>query len=141
MNETYEILFTVVRSSESSARTTVDLRHYSNGPTLNVECYEFLPTHENQTRVLHQNSSGWHPAETTAYCLTNTKANISSYVQGCVKFALSEACALQRPVAFFFQLARLYQDVSNLSMSKPEADLSRPRSSANVWRCIQPFGS
>jgi hypothetical protein len=138
MNETYEILFTVVRSSGSSSRTTVDLRHYPDGPTLNVECNEFLATHQNQTRVLHQNSSGWHPAETTAYCLTNTKVDISSYVQGCVKFSLSEACALRRPTAFFFRLALLYKDVSNLSICKPRANLLRPRSSDNVWRCIRP---
>lgn len=132
MNETYEILFTTVRTSGSGSRTTVDLRHYRNGPTLHVECYEFLPTHQNQTRVLHQNSSGWHPAETTAYCLTNTKVDISLYVQGCVNFALSEACALRHPVAFFFRLAWLYKDVSHLSVCKSRANLLRPQSSDNV---------
>lgn len=132
MNETYEILFTNVRSSGSSSPTTVDLRHYPNGPTLKVECYEFLAAHQNQTRVLQQNSSGWHPADTTAYCLTNTKVDISSYVQGCVEFALSEACARRHPVAFFFHLAQFYKDVSNLSIRKSRANLLRLRSSDNV---------
>lgn len=131
-NETYEILFTTVRSSGSSSRTTVGLRQYPDGPTLDVECYEFLATHQNQTRVLQQNSSGWPPAETTAYCLTNTKVDISSYVQGCVKFALSEACALRYSVTFFFRLARLYKDVSNLSICKARADLLKPQSFDNV---------
>ena len=131
-NETYEILFTNVRSSGSSSRTIVGLRQYPDGPTLDVECYEFLATHQYQTRVLQQNSSGWHSAETTAYCLTNTKFDISSYVQGCVEFALSESCALRHPVTFFFRLARLYKGVSNLSICKSRAKLSRPRSSDNA---------
>ena len=112
------ILFTSVRSSGSSSRITVDLRQFPNGPTLNVECYEFLATYQHQTRVLQQNASGWHSAETTAYCLTNTQVDISAYVQGCVEFALSEACALRHPVAFFFQLAQVFKDVSILSICK-----------------------
>ena len=132
MNQTYEILFTTVRSSGLSSRTTVDLRQYPDGPTLNVEYYEFLATHQNQTRVLQQNSSGWHPADTTAYCLKNARVDISSYVQGCVKFALREACAPRHPVAFFFRLALLYKDVSNLSICKSRANLLRLRSSDNV---------
>lgn len=119
-NETYEILFTAVRSGKSSSRTTVDLRHYPNGPILSVECYEFLPIYRNQTRVFHQNSSGWHSVGTTAYCLANSKVDVSSYVQGCVRFALREACGLRRPVAFFFRLAQLYTHVSRfLSICKP----------------------
>lgn len=112
MDETYEILFTTVRSSGSTSQTKVGLRQYPNGPTLGVECYKFLATHQNQTRVLRQNSSGWHPAETTAYCLTNTKIDLSSYVQGCVEIALSEVRALRHPVAFFFRLAWVYKDIS-----------------------------
>ena len=132
MNQTYEILFTTVRLSGSSSRITVDLRQFLDGPTLNVECYEFLATHQNQTRVLQQNSSGWHPVDSTAYCLTNTKVDISSYVQGYVKFALREACVLRSPVAFFFRLAQFYKDVSNLSICKSRANLLRLRSSDNV---------
>jgi len=119
MDETYEILFTAVRSTESSSRTAVGLRQYHNGPTLNIECYKFLATHAHQTRVLQQNSSGWHSAETTAYCLENTNLDISSYVQRSVRFAVSAACARPHPVAFFFRLAWLYKDVSILSMCKP----------------------
>lgn len=106
------MLFTAVRSSGSSLPTTVGLRHFSNGPILNVECYKFLPTHQNQTRALKQNSSDWHYMETTAYCVTNFQVDISSYIQGCVEFALREACAFQGPVVFFFQLASLYKEVS-----------------------------
>lgn len=108
------MLFTAVRSSGSSLPTTtiIGLRHFSYGPILNVECYKFLSTHQNQTCVLKQNSSGWHYMETTAYCVKNVKVNISSYIQGCVESALREACASKRPVALFFQLASLYKDVS-----------------------------
>ena len=132
MNQTYEILFTIVRSSGSSSRTTVDLRHYPDGPTLNVECYEFLATHQNQTRVLQQNSLGWHPADTTAYCLTNIKVDISLYIQGCVKFALREACALRHSVTFFFRLAQFYKDVSYLSICKFRVNSLKLRLSDNV---------
>ena len=112
-DEVYEILFTAVQWSGSSSQT-VKLRHYPNGPILNVECCKFLATNKNQVHVLQQNSSGWHAQETTAYCLTNTKMDISSYVQDCVHLSLNEACRRRHPVAFFFQLAKLYRTVSNL---------------------------
>lgn len=114
-DETYEILFTAVRCSELSSQT-VELRHYPNGPTLNVECCKFLATNKNQVHVLQQNSSGWHTQETTAYCLTNTKMNITSYVQDCVHLSLNESCRRRHPVAIFFRLAQLCRQVSNLSV-------------------------
>lgn len=112
-NETYEILFTAVRSGESRSRSTVELQHYINGPTLIVECCEFLPTYPNQTRIFHQDSHGWQSAETTVYCLAN-KVDMSLYVQDCIGFALSEACAFRRPTALFFRLAWLHKDVSKV---------------------------
>ena len=110
------MLFTAVQLNGSSlpTTTTVGLQYFLHGPTLNIECYKFLPTHQNQTRDLKQNSSGWHYVETTAYCMKNVKVNILSYIQGCVESALREAYASKRPVAFFFQLALLYKDVSKL---------------------------
>jgi len=114
-DETYEILFTAVQCSGLSYQT-VELHHYLNGPTLNVECCKFLVTNRNQVHVLQQNSSGWHAQETTAYCLTNTKMNITSYVQDCVDLSLNEACRRRHPVAVFFWLARLCRQVSNLSV-------------------------
>ena len=81
---------------------------------INVECYKFLATNKNQVHVLQQNSSGWHAQKTTAYCLTNTKMDISPYVQDCVHLSLNEACRRRHPAAFFFRLAQLYRKVSNL---------------------------
>ena len=115
MDTTYTDLFTSVHLVNSTHRTKVDLRHYPDGPTLNVECQEFFPTHPNQIRVLQQNSSGWHFVKTTAYFLATTKIDISSYVKGCVGYALREACALRTtPIVYFFILAQHYIEVSNL---------------------------
>lgn len=138
-NETYEILFTAVRLGNSSSQTTVNLWHYLNSSILSVECYKFLSTYWNQTRVFHQNLFDWHSVEITAYCLTNSKVDVSSYIQGCIRFALRKVCELQCSVVFFFQLTQLYTHVSRfLSICKSWANLSRPRSFNNVWRCIQP---
>lgn len=136
-DKTYEILFTSVPWPESSSQT-VELRHYPNGPTLNVECCKFLATHKNHVHVLQQSSSGWHPQETTAYCLTNIGMEISSYVQDCVRFSLNEACTRRHPAAFFFQLAQLYRKVSKYLFYKLRTNLLRPRSYNNVWRCMRP---
>ena len=101
-NETYEILSTSVRSSVSSSQKTAQLGHYPNGPTLNVECCEFLAD-EIQILVLWKNRSGCHWMPTTPYCLTNPEIDISSYIQECVGFAIDEECRdQQRPVSFFF---------------------------------------
>ena len=132
MNRSYEQLFTTVRSNRLSPRTTVNLRQYPDGPTLNVECYAFVATHPNQTRVLHQSSSGWHPADTTAYCLADSKIEISSYVQGCVESALREACAPQFPFSLFFRLTQFYKDVSILLVHRLIANWLRLLSSNNV---------
>ena len=110
-DKTYEILFTAVPWNEPSSQT-VRLRHYPNGPALKVECCKFLATDKNHVHVLQQNSSGWYPQETTAYCLTNTAMDTSSYVQDCISFSLDEACRRQHPVALFFQLARRFKKVS-----------------------------
>lgn len=114
-DKTYEILFTAVPWSESSSQI-IELRHYPNGPTLNVECCKFIATDKNHIHVLQQNSSGWHSQQTTAYCLTNSEMDISSYVQNCIRFSLDEACRRKHPVAVFFQLARRYREVSKIFM-------------------------
>ena len=137
MNETYEVLFTSVWPSGSTCRTTIHLRHYADGPTLNLECDEFLASYQHQTRVLQQRPSGWHPANTTAYCLKNPKFDISSYVQACTKHAVGEVCKVRHPVAFFFRLAWLHRDVSTLSMCEPRANLCRRQSFAPVSSSIR----
>lgn len=54
-NQTYEILFTSVQWGGPNSRT-VELRQYPDGPTLNVECCEFVPNYRSQLYVLLQNS-------------------------------------------------------------------------------------
>lgn len=110
-NKISKMLFIAVLSSRLSLLITVGLQYFSHGPTLNVKCYKFLPTYQNQTRILKQNSSGQHYVKTTAYCMTNFQVNILSYIQDCVKSVLREACTFQGPITFFFQLALLYKEV------------------------------
>ena len=123
-DKTYEMLFTTVPWSEPSSQT-VQLRHYPNGPTLKVECCKFLANRKHHVHVLQQNSSGWYPQATTPYCLTNTAMDISSYVQDCIHFSLDEACRRQTPVAFFFQLARQYKEVSKFLCYELRTNLSK----------------
>lgn len=107
-------MFTAVRSSGISSQTVVELRHYLHGPTLIVECRKFLITNKNQVEVLQQTLSGWHSLETTAYCLANSKLNVTPYVQNCVNWSLKEACKRYRPVTIFFWLACSFRQVSIL---------------------------
>jgi hypothetical protein len=91
------------------------LGHYPNGPTLDVECCQFLVTETNiaQTSVLWKNRSGWCELPTTPYRLRNPEIDISLYLQKCVPFSIDEACGRRYPISFFFKQARLYEDVSN----------------------------
>ena len=116
-NETYEILFTGVTQTGLHDRTIVQLQHYPDGPILTVECCQFTPTQKHQFHALKKNSSGWHSTKTTAYCLVNTRIDVSSYVKESVKFALDEACQSQHPVHLFFKLAQFYREVSILPAS------------------------
>jgi hypothetical protein len=111
----YEIQFTLVRSSDSSFRRTAELEHYPDGPPLLVDCCEFRPTEHYQTEALRKNSSGWHAAKTTAFCLINPSIDISLYVQKCIRYSIAEACKRQDIVSPFFKLARSYRNVSTLS--------------------------
>jgi hypothetical protein len=90
-NKTYETRLTSVRLGVSSPLKTAQLGHYYNGPTLVVECCEFLAD-EIQILVLRKNRSGCHWMPTTPYCLTNPEIDISSYLQECVGFAIYEEC-------------------------------------------------
>lgn len=78
-----------------------------------MECCEFLPERRDQIRLLRKDSSGGHSIKTTAYCLADMKIDISPYVRGYVKIAITDACR-QGPVSIFFKLATAYADVSNL---------------------------
>ena len=80
---------------------------------LKVEYCEFLPEREDQTRLLRKDSSSGHSIETALYCLADMKIDISSYVRGYAKTALTDAYR-ERPVSIFFKLAIAYADVSNL---------------------------
>lgn len=108
-----------VRSSVSNSPIMTQLRHYPNGPTLDVECCGFHvapKTDKSQIFVLRKNRSGcgWMP--TPSYQLANPKIDISSYLQDCVEFSKDEACGRGRsPISFFFRQACLYKHVSNPS--------------------------
>lgn len=52
-----------------------------------------------------------HHVGTTAYCLTNVKVDMLSYIQGCVQYALNEVCALRNSIVFFFRLVLLCENV------------------------------
>lgn len=117
-NETYELLFIVVRSIEPGPSIRIGLQHYPDRSTVHVECHRFISTHHNQTCVLHQNSSGWHHVSTTPYCVKNPYVDMISYVQECVGNVVGEVCARTDSVGFFFQLARLYKDVRKPTILK-----------------------
>jgi hypothetical protein len=111
-DETYEILFTAVRLKGSSSRKTVMLRHHPNGPSLKLECCEFLRDRDHQTCLLQRDSSGGQSIETTLYCLADMKIDVSLYVCGYVKIALAIAFRYKL-VSVFFKLVYGFVDVSN----------------------------
>ncbi|SMY30114.1 unnamed protein product [Zymoseptoria tritici ST99CH_1A5] len=108
---TYECLFTGVMQTASTPRT-VRLRHYDDGPFLEVDCTQFDPTDKYQINVLTKNSSGWHMAETSAYCLTDTSIDVSEYTKECIEYALREACESSQLESGFFQITSYHRDVA-----------------------------
>ena len=106
MNQSYEHLFTAVLQPTELQKDerNVVFQHYPAGPTLHVACCEFIPQLGHQVLALKKNSSGWHTAITTAYCLVNTDVDISSYVKQSVHFAVNASQNLE--LSFFFELAQ-----------------------------------
>lgn len=115
LDEMYERQFTLIVSSNSASRRTVELKHYPDGPFLLVDYCKFRPTEHYQTRALQKDSSSWHAVTTTPFCLMNAKIDISGYVRGCTRYAIDEACKRGDIVSPFFILARTYRKVSTLS--------------------------
>ena len=104
LNEKYKLRFTCVQSSVLSSPRMAQFGHYPNGPTLNVECCEFLPTDITQISVVRKNLSGWNWMFTTAYCMTNPQIDISPYLQKFSIFSMDEASRRPRyPTSFFFR--------------------------------------
>lgn len=118
LDELYERQFTLVTSSDSTSKRTVELKHYPDGPFLLVDCCEFRDTEYYQTRALRKNASGWHAVKTTAFCLMDAEMDISKYNQACTSYAIDEACKRGDVVSPFFSLALSYVNVSTPQLHK-----------------------
>ncbi len=111
-NETYETLFTAVIPMKLNENTRIaKLHHYQPGPVLEVVCCEFKPDYIHQVRALRKDQLGWHFVTTTAFCMTDPKPDISSYVRNCVDFALHEAMYRSHEVNLIFKLVHYYSQV------------------------------
>lgn len=138
---TYKCLFIGVMQTTSTPRT-VRLRHYDNGPFLEVDYTQFDPTDKYQINVLTKNSSGWHIAKTSAYCLTDTSIDMSEYTKECIEYALREACESLQLESSFFQITSYYRDVSATRIKRHySANIVRSRSYKTVFICTRHYAS
>ncbi|KAL2284395.1 hypothetical protein FJTKL_08824 [Diaporthe vaccinii] len=104
-NGLYERQFTDVTGTMPGAYETATLQHYTDGPTLEVNCCPFSPIRKNQFYVCKKDRIGWHPAKTTAYCLATTELDLKTYVKSCMKSTIAESCRAKSPTSFMFILA------------------------------------
>lgn len=106
-NGLYERQFTDVTGTMPGVYETVTLQHYTDGPTLEVTCCPFSPTETYQYYVCKKDRFGWHPARTTAYCLTTTEVDVKSYVRKSMKSIISKSCLAKGPAGLMLSLAEL----------------------------------
>jgi hypothetical protein len=114
LDRRYELVFTKVNLCSASP-IAVRLKQ-SIGPTLDVECNEFIPESSIQVHVRQQHASGWHSAKTTPYGLSGGDVSIVDYIRRCMRKVWFEVINSKTPVGLLFRLGWEYRKVSNSSI-------------------------
>ena len=88
------------------------LTHDRGGPTLQVHCYEFDATSQDQTQLFWKESTGWNWMYSTTYSLEVPNIDLRQYIDECASFLLKGASEKADYLGQIFQMAQLYRDVS-----------------------------
>ncbi|KAL9027847.1 MAG: hypothetical protein Q9196_003692 [Gyalolechia fulgens] len=88
---------------------TAFLTHERGGPTLQVQCREFLATSEDQTQLFWKETTGWNWTCSTTYGLDVPNIDLRQYIDDCASFLLKGSCQKADYLGQIFQLAQLYR--------------------------------
>ena len=70
---------------------SVELRHYTGGASISIDCFEFDRSSPEETRLFWKDKDGWRYIETTPYGLATPERDLDDYVSRCAEVYLNSA--------------------------------------------------